>query len=85
MIGPLDAAQALSHGQESPGTRKQAVRRKPERPLDAAQALSHGRQLEPQKLCRASYPKGRRKRVKRGNPRRCNLRKERHIGCFPKV
>jgi len=40
-------------------------------------------QLEPQKLCRFFYPKGRRKRVKRGNPPRCNLRKGR-LRRFPK-
>jgi len=38
---------------------------------------------EPQKLCRFFYPKGRRKRVKRGNPPRCNLRTGR-LRRFPK-
>ncbi|KKR90524.1 MAG: hypothetical protein UU39_C0012G0006 [Candidatus Woesebacteria bacterium GW2011_GWD1_41_12] len=39
-------------------------------------------QLEPQKLCRAHYPKGKGKRVKRGNPPRCNLRNGR-LRSFP--
>lgn len=39
-------------------------------------------QLEPQKLCRVLNPKGLGKRVKRGNPPRCNLRKGR-LRSFP--
>lgn len=54
--------------EESPGSKKQGVGRKSE-------MLPQGSsQLEPQRLCRFFHPKGEKKRVKRGNPPRCNLR-----------
>lgn len=61
--------------EESPGSRKQGAERKLGTGSGATSDLAS---TEPQKLCRFFYPKGRRKRVKRGNPPRCNLRTERY-------
>ena len=58
-------------GEESPGSRKQGAERKLGTDLGETLSLAS---TEPQKLCRFFYPKGKRKRVKRGNPPRCNLR-----------
>jgi len=40
---------------------------------------------EPQKLCRVLNPKGWGKRVKRGNPPRCNLRMGRYENAFSTI